>query len=890
MKKTEKTLPKWLTLTPFKVGLALTLLMTWLSVRFYSPNHNQSWILQRVKELHQSSIDIRIRDRGAKEPNPNIAIIAVDEYSEQKLGRWPWPRGRIAEIIERLTAYGVKVIAFDAIFVEPDRNQATISLSKIVDSGLATGPLEELVGNELKLANTDWRLAKTVEQYSDHVVLGSYYDEKTDAYYPYQEYCGRQLTEQQPYYQFLQSQEKPVIVVDADEYLVPQFFHDTLTQRFTQLTDDIKSKQSMSVPGLDTEAQILKAQSQYCERWLVTNGEYQDEFYPTAQKTWSRLPAAEDDWSALNFEAAVDKLKYTFPRTQAHRTGRWWINLPMITEGSKHMAYFNALLDSDGTIRRSNLVVRHGGTYMSSLALKTALVANNQNVMIYLDKDPKDPTSKMISKMSLIDDEGNEVETLPVDGAGQLLVNYAGDSKTYPHMSIWELFNNSSNAKITIRKNGTVQEETVKKLDFLKDKIMIFGATSTGTYDLRVTPFSENYPGVEIHANLVDNILSRDFLVSPHNEELYMVLTILLLGIFLSYGVAHLGAIQGLFLNLGTTVALYLIDRFYLFKSGYVIAIILPLSLISSLYVVMTFYKYLTEERKKKAIKGTFEKYVSPAIVAEVLKHPENINLGGKKQRMTVIFSDLRGFTTISEKLDPQVLSDVLNRYLTPMTELVFKNDGTLDKYMGDAIMAFFGAPIFYESHAKKACQCALDMIRLLPKINAEFKAQGLPQIDLGVGVNTGDMSVGNMGSETVRSYTVMGDAVNLGSRLEAINKQYGTRIIISEFTYQEVKNDFICREVDWVRVKGKQQPVKIFELIANTSEGVQNRQFLEKFKAGFEKYHQRNWKEAQQFFKDALESNPSDSPSKLYLERVESYLHTPPPDSWDGVFEMKTK
>ncbi|MCB0394406.1 MAG: adenylate/guanylate cyclase domain-containing protein, partial [Bdellovibrionales bacterium] len=286
----------------------------------------------------------------------------------------------------------------------------------------------------------------------------------------------------------------------------------------------------------------------------------------------------------------------------------------------------------------------------------------------------------------------------------------------------------------------------------------------------------------------------------------------------------------------------------------------------------------------------TFEKYVSPSVVNEILKDPENLQLGGKKERMSVLFSDIRSFTTISEKLDPKVLGDFLNEYLTPMTHLVFQNRGTLDKYMGDAVMAFFGAPINYPEHAKMACKTALAMIQKLDELNIEFEKKGYPKIAIGVGVNTGEMSVGNMGSDIVRSYTVMGDAVNLGSRLEGINKEYGTQIIISEFTFGDVKNDFITREVDWVRVKGKLEPVRIFELIGEKVSSSDQAQVIELFKDGFTRYHDRNFNEALNLFEKALSIDPKDAPSQLYLKRCSNYADTPPPTDWDGVFEMKTK
>ncbi len=872
----------------FKLGCVLTAAFMALAFQFYTGTSSESWIISRLEELHQKSIDIRLRDRGTRKPSADIAIVAVDEMAEQKIGRWPWPRGRVAEIIDLLVSYGAKVISFDAVFVEPDRNQATVSLSKLKESKAAPKELEELIDQELLNANTDWVLSKTVEKQSNHLVMGSYYDERRDSYYPYQEYCGTLINEKSSWYSKLEKEEKPVIVSDTAVESIPDAFKSILEMNFIEVEKSVTDSWGTKNPE-DLPRAILEAKASYCDRWLLQAGAEKDEYFEKSEQIWTDLRASIEGWSQLSYPEAAERIQASFLNNQIHRTGRWWLNLPMIVEGTKHTAYFNAFLDRDGTVRRSGLVVRHGNVYMSSLALKSVLVAKDWNVMLTLDRDATDPTSKIITKMALIDAEGNEVRTVPVDGRGRLLINYAGDEKSYPHVSVYELFNKSDKMDISVRRDNSVVKETVNKSEFFKDKILIFGATSTGTYDLRVTPFSENYPGVETHANLIDNILNDNYLVMNHEEGPKMLLFLGILGLILSFGIAHLGAVQGMLATGASLLSVYVFDRYYLFSNGIIVAVILPIAMVCAMYVCLTFYKYLTEERKKKAIKGTFEKYVSPAIVAEVLKHPDNVGLGGKKQRMTVVFSDLRGFTTISEKLDPQVLVEVLNKYLTPMTALVFKNQGTLDKYMGDAIMSFFGAPIHYADHAKKACQCAIEMIELLPKINEVFKAEGLPTVDCGIGLNTGDMSVGNMGSETVRNYTVMGDAVNLASRLEGINKQYGTRIIISEYTYEEVKDEYIAREVDWVRVKGKKQPVRIFELIAHKSK-FQNVDLLNEFQKGFKAYHERNWSEAVTCFMAALNLSPNDAPSKLYVERAQDYLASPPPEDWDGVYEMKTK
>ncbi|MCB0356143.1 MAG: CHASE2 domain-containing protein, partial [Bdellovibrionales bacterium] len=430
----------------------------------------------------------------------------------------------------------------------------------------------------------------------------------------------------------------------------------------------------------------------------------------------------------------------------------------------------------------------------------------------------------------------------------------------------------------------------VNKKEFMKDKYLILGATAMGIFDLRVTPFDENYPGAETHVNVLDNLLRQDFLSRHQDEETTMLAVLFILGVILSLALTQLGAVSGLLLTTVSLLGVSFYDKYFLFEKGILVSIIFPLALTAGLYVFLTFYKYFTEERNKKELRSTFQKYVSPAIVDEVLKNPKNIELGGRKENITVLFSDIRGFTTISEKLDPRALSDLLNSYLTPMTDLVFENRGTLDKYMGDAVMAFFGAPIHYKEHPHFACRCALQMLDKLRELQTEYRKQGLPEIDIGIGLNSGDCSVGNMGSQTVRSYTVMGDAVNLGSRLEGINKQYGTRIIISEFTHSAVKDNFTCREIDLVRVKGKILPVRIFELVSEGPAPEEVNKKLECFNKGYILYHKKEFSAAMEQFNQALNINPEDDCSKLYIERCQNYLKEPPPADWDGVFIMTTK
>jgi adenylate cyclase len=307
-------------------------------------------------------------------------------------------------------------------------------------------------------------------------------------------------------------------------------------------------------------------------------------------------------------------------------------------------------------------------------------------------------------------------------------------------------------------------------------------------------------------------------------------------------------------------------------------------------YTAVTLYRYIVEEREKRKIRGAFSFYVTPSVVNEMLKNPEKLKLGGDKKELSVLFSDIRGFTTLAEEMEPETLVNLLNEYLTDMTNVVFEFDGLLDKYIGDAVMAVFGAPLEQTDHPIRACRTALKMLERLSKMQQKWEAEGTPRLDIGIGINTGPMVVGNMGSERRFDYTVMGDSVNLASRLEGINKEYGTRVVISEFTYDKVKDDFFCRELDAVRVKGKVRPVKIFELLALRSEKDPRIDIIEPFAQALSHYREQEWDRAEEKFNEVLSKIPEDVAAQLYLQRIANLREEPPGPGWDGVFTMKRK
>lgn len=895
-------------LSPFAIGIYLTLMITSITFPYYGLNkrrlHGESslGVAGLLSMAHQKSIDYRLRMRGPRSVSPNLAMLTIDDRAVTTIGRWPWPRATLARALEKTLDDGAKLLAFDISFAEPSRNPAEQVLETLHADGKTE--LDQTLTTLAPKLDMDGALAQVFTKYSSRIVAGVFYEStipESALLPPESDFCRDMIYKRTPAAKIWDNEEVLLSAIDPYQPYMPsalnEIFSAALDAREKSVREELGTPTNRNETVLQDE-RVKEELHLACSTMLV---DYHDEI----SAAWDSeiLPKENPaDFKFKTYDAWLKAYRENSRSNSVPYTDSWATNTPKISKGTKHTGFFNAALDADGTIRSKILLVRSGNQYYPSIALKAFLVANNDNASPKLIWNPATSQKEVGDLEITSNDTGEKVFDLPVDGQGHQLLNYAGPQKMYPYLSFADVLSDSPNADIEQRlwdpasKRWQVQHRTVKKADFIKDKIFIVGATATGIYDLRVTPFEENFPGAETHLNAIDNMIQRHFFRTPPNEAVYMPLILIGLGVALSFCLAFLGALSGIALTGLVLVGTALIDQHYFFNRGLVISVIWPLFLTSVIYVAMTFYRYLTEERGKKQLRQTFSKYVSPAIVNEILAHPDNIELGGKKVDLTIFFSDVRGFTTISEKLDPRALSDLLNSYLTPMTELVFKNRGTLDKYMGDAIMAFFGAPIAYKDHAKHACRCALQSLEKLSELQKEYAAKGLPSIDIGIGLNTGEVSVGNMGSETVRSYTVMGDAVNLASRLEGINKTYGTRIILSEMTYTLVKDSFICREVDWVRVKGKLLPVKIFELISEmTSERTSQNQSplqatLDHFQQGYDHYHAKAWQAGLECFNKALDLTPTDPVSKLYVQRCQDYLAEPPTDDWDGVFVMKTK
>ncbi len=947
-------------------------------------------IYDRLKSLHDHSIDYRLQARGPRKGDKRVAVLAVDEESIKEIGRWPWPRSRISEVIERALGYGASVIGFDIVFSENQENTTQNVLYRLRDTATTKSPvLIPQIDEEILKSNHDKLLVDTVSKHKEQLIIGAFtpqlpieleeklfaLNEKNLAPYEsatFQEICQDTFFKssytmgmwdnsssyvggedfylnalphpiREPFVEVLTKTLReinqnvirtwlkrlsggikdylPTMIADLDSAkqvkLLAYFFNEDLISIEEQGTEAVGyevtreaaiealNRFRLLIPHSDrikVLAQMQEDQLVYCANWLSPADPHLRDYEKIWQTARNTHP---QDMQNLDFNSFLASLKSPFliSKNIIHKTFDWTMNIPAISNVSANIGYFNAELDGDGTIRRTRLFTRFGTrSYMPSLALRTYATAFKLDALPIIRRMSEDPTTISPTGMFGVElaerTEGSEqprTRKIPTTARGEIYINYAGKQKMFPHISVKELISDSEEMIISERTESPdgmweIRPLTVNKRDFMKDKILIFGATAIAVFDLRLTPFEENYPGVETHANAVDNLIRQDYLLTDARESIYMPWILFGVGALLSFALGWLSATWSLVATAVSLFLIYYVDRHFYFENGIITAIIFPLLLVSSIFVALTFYRYVTEERKKKELRTTFAKYVSPQIVNEVLADPENLQLGGRKEHMTVFFSDVRGFTSISEKLDPQALSDLLNEYLTPMTEIVFANRGTLDKYMGDAVMAFFGAPIATATHAQDACRCALQSIEKVFELQRQFRQRGLPVIDIGIGLNTGEMSVGNMGSDIVRNYTVMGDAVNLGSRLEGLNKEYGTRIIMSEFTQAEIGDSFSFREIDWVRVKGKDKPVRIYELLGEQPSTELTRRMLECFTRGFQLYHERAWQAALQEFTQALDIQPNDPVSQLYVERCRGYLADPPHADWDGVYVMTKK
>jgi adenylate cyclase len=535
-------------------------------------------------------------------------------------------------------------------------------------------------------------------------------------------------------------------------------------------------------------------------------------------------------------------------------------NLPVLAEAAVSAGHLNFSPDPDGGYRRLPLAIRMGDRFAPAWSLEL--------VSRYLDAPPANVHMAEFGVVSVqVGQHG-----IPVDEAGELWVNYLGPPGTFPHVAAGDVL------------HGRLQP------GLLQDKIALVGFTASG-FDKVATPFSPVAAGVELHATAIDNILYDRALQRPvwlgPVEAAVLVLLGLALGALLGRVRGTAGAVVAAAVGLGYAWLTQVI-----FSSGFVLSLLYPFGVIVFSTVGVTLFHYVAEEREKRKVRDAFRHYLNPEVTELLAREPERLRLGGERRDITVLFADIRGFTTFSEHLSPEELGELLNVYLGEMTQIVLRNNGLLDKYIGDAVMAFWGAPIAVPDHAERCCRAALQMLAGGARLQTRLAERGWPAVQCVIGISSGDAVVGNFGAADRFSYTALGDTVNLGSRLEGLNKVYGTRILVADQTRTALGEEFICREVDWVAVKGRAQPVAVHELMGLRSADHDGslRALADAFGSALGAYRTRRWDDALARLGALAAEHPDDGPIVTYLQRCKILRAEPPDDAWDGVFRATSK
>jgi len=734
-----------------------------------------------LQNVEQRLLDMRFELRGQRTHDDRIVIVGIDERTLQRIGSFPLPRQSYATLVERLSAGGARVIAFDATFPTPETNSATQALHHLQSEMGSSAPpaLTEKIRQLEASSDQDGHFATALKQ-SGNVVLG---------------------------HLFLD----PERAKNADPKLEEAYFNIVWAKAFPQVLK-VKPKD-----GRDFDMN---------EAWIANGGTI-----------------------AAGAEANITKL----------------------AQAAASYGFIDINPDPDGTLRHALLILRYRDQdFFPSLALQ---------VVREYEQIPDQQIAAYIAENGLERIQFGS-HTLRPSHDGSAIINYAGSYETYRQYSMWDVV------------TGGVSPET------FKNKIVLVGATAKAIGDLRNTPFQggEAYMGVEIHANIIDNILhstepGRGFLTRGAREEMADIAFIVLFG--LGFGL-WFARVPPLYSTLSLILILGAFGWFVYFafvQWGSWLSFVIPAGTLAANYAAITSFRMIFEEREKRKIRKTFSQYLSPGVIALIEKDPQKyIRPGGETKELTVMFSDIRDFTTMSEGLTADELVHLLNEYLGAMTDALFRNYGTLDKYIGDAVMAFWGSPYPQDDHAFRACSCALEMIRCLDQLNDKWESEGRKRISIGIGVNTGPVNVGNMGSSKRLAWTVMGDNVNLASRLEGMTKQYRTRIVISEATYRQVKHQFVCRDLDKIRVKGKLQPVGIYEVLDLVANRDKYEPLLLRFNEAMTAYRAQRWQDAAGSFGVLLSSYPEDGPTQIFLQRALDFMEHAPEPNWDGVYVMKTK
>jgi adenylate cyclase len=719
MARTRKRAPG--ALRTLAIGVAMVVALFFLNIHYPS--------LLALAEL--KTFDLRMYARGTRKPHGEIAIVAIDDKSISELGRWPWPRTVLAQLVEAPKQYKVGVIGFDLVFSE--RDDVDLEREKIVgslkDAGLPADRLQEAAG----ISNDD-AFGKAIKEQGS-TFIG----------YP------------------LQVESNPNAKIN---------------------------------PGFVTK--------------MATP--------PPLAYSLVRIPAGPPP-------PVPDAIAY-LP------------NLPPINSAARGTGYFDTPTDPDAVFRSEMMVIRFGKRYCEPLMLAVTS-AYADGALTSLTLADFGVASAKIGPLNL-----------PVDEDGRMLVNFRGPAHTFPYYPVSDVIAHRVPAQA------------------LAGKIVLVGASALGVGDRWSTPMGADFPGVEIHANAIDNILAGDFIQRSQVTAGLERVSAAVMGIAVSAAVAFMSASWSAVVAAILIFGYFGFAQYLLVSQGLLLGVLFPIATAFATYAGLASYRYLTEGREKRHLRHAFEHYLHPEVIEGLVQNPDQLKLGGERRHMSILFADIVGFTSRSERTDPEELVALLNTYMTAMIETIMRSGGVVDKLMGDGIMAFWGAPGDMPNPARSSIGCALDMLAELERLRKTDSR--FVDVNIGIGIATGDAIVGNFGGKQRFDYSAIGDTVNLASRIEGLTRHFKVHLLVNHQTLEEAADGFISRNIGMVRVKGKTQAVQIDE-IAGRRGGTVDPAFYDQFVSALTELEKGSAGQAKTSLEELAKMNPEDRPVQIYLER----LHT---------------
>lgn len=694
-----------------------------------------------------------------------------------------------------------------------------------------------------------------------------------------------------------------IVIVDIDSKSLTEvgrfpWSRDILARLVTRLTEHYGAGAvgfDVSFPEPDTSSgyEVLAGLAQRELKGVPGLGRELDALRPRLDYDGQFAAALAGKPVVLGYNVSDDQVKGVLPAPEftteilngrqvaAHAFSGYEANIARLQAAARRAGIFTAVPDADGVVRSSPLLMRIGDGFYPTLSLATLAAYVEVRAMGPVMMDNRD----RLSASELAAGELEYIQLFTADGSARVPVG--------AHLSNLVQFRGKGGpdggAFRYVSAVDVLEGRTPKEV--LDGAIVLVGTSAPGLQDLRATPVNPQFPGVEIHANLIKSMLDGRFKSRPYNAFAIELLQVLAVGIVLSIALALLPPAWSVLLAAAAFAASGWFNYYMYTEQDVVLEVFICLLLIAALFVTNLAWGYFFEFRKGRALVARFGEYVAPELVEKMAEDPHAYDMDGESRELTVMFADVRGFSTISEGLSPKALREYINLYLTAMSaDIRSSHQGTLDKYIGDAVMAFWGAPVAFADHASRAVATALLMQASAARLNRDFLARGWPELKIGIGLNSGLMHVGDMGSRIRRAYTVMGDAVNLGARLEGITRVYGVGIAVGAAT-RLAAPEFVYRELDLVRVKGKREPVAIYEPLGKPgalAPAVMDE--LAQWEAALALVRARSWDAAQAALETLAAAHPQRALYTLYLERVAGYRAHPPGPDWDGVTRFDTK